>query len=300
MSISSGRSALPGIVTAVLIIIVLVTVGIITVVMRNADPNHSSARNREGPTLHTGSLATTGEASTGDGPTGDAPTGPVPDPGTVADGMNTATSPDPDDPDRVAPSPTVIHYVSPLDRAGIIQPGWRRIDDLGVQDVECRTSDVSIHDDIYNCGAISPEAQVCFPSLRGGQSYCAVSPFTTRYVTATFTGPVQEVQHRTPRPWGVVLEDGRRCVVSQGSNWGVRADGHREAYSCNGIGPEVVLSHGETPEIFDVSHERWTVKVGELGSPGDSLPPPRTVKVTGVYYAAWANEGTDNWWRIPY
>lgn len=200
MPTSSGKSPLPGIVTAVLIIIVLVTVGVTVAVMRSTDPNRATAGNSGIPTLYT--------------------------------------------------------------------------DDLGVQDVRCRTSDVSIHDDVYNCGNLSPEAQVCFPSLSRGQSYCAVSPFTTQYVTATFTGPVQEIQNRDPRPWGVVLEDGRRCVVGQGGDWGVRADGHRGAYFCNGIGPEVVLSQGETPEIFDVSRDRWTAKVGELGLPGDSLPHP--------------------------
>lgn len=292
MPTSSGKSPLPGIVTAVLIIIVLVTVGVTVAVMRSTDPNRATAGNSGIPTLYTDDLATTG----------DAPTGPVPvpEPGSIGGEADTSTAQTPDDQDRAPDGPTVIRYVSPLDRAGTIQPGWRRIDDLGVQDVRCRTSDVSIHDDVYNCGNLSPEAQVCFPSLSRGQSYCAVSPFTTQYVTATFTGPVQEIQNRDPRPWGVVLEDGRRCVVGQGDDWGVRADGHRGAYFCNGIGPEVVLSQGETPEIFDDGSDRWTVKVGELGLPGDALPPPRTVEVTEVYYAAWANEGIDNWGRAPY
>ena len=294
MPTSSGKSSLPGIVTAGLILIVLVTVGITVVVMRNADPNRVAAGNSGVSTLYTDYLATTGDA-----PTGPVPV-PVPDPETVAEGMDTATPQTGDDQDRVPHDPTVIRYVSPLDRAGTIQPGWRRINDLGVQNVECRTAEVSIHDDVYTCGELSLETQVCFPSLRRGQSYCAISPFTTQYVTATFTGPVRERQNRDPRPWGVVLEDGRRCVVGQGGDWGVRADGYRGAYSCNGIGPEVVLSHGDTPEIFDVSSDRWTVKVGELGRPGDVLPPPRTVAVTEVYYAAWANEGTDNWGRAPY
>lgn len=297
MPTSSGKSSLPGIVTAFLILIVLVTVGITVAVMRNANPNHKDAEDSGMSTLYTGDLATTRDA-----PTGPVPA-PVPEPGPLMDGESgedTAIPPTPGDQGRASNGPTVIRYVSPLDRAGTVQPGWRRIDDLGVQNVECHTAEVSLHDDVYNCGELSPETQVCFPSVSRDQSYCAISPFTTQYVTVTFTGPIREIPNRDPHPWGVVLEDGRRCVAGQGSDWGVRADGHRGAYSCNGIGPEVVLSHGETPEIFDVSSDRWTVKVGELGLPGDLLPPPRTVEVTEVYYAAWANEGTDNWGRTPY
>lgn len=294
MPTSSGKSSLPGIVTTVLILIVLVTVGITVMVMRSADPNRTDSRDSGISTLYTGDPATTRDA-----PTGPVPA-PVPEPGTVADEMDTAPPQAPDGQAPVPNGPTVIRYVSPLDRAGTVQPGWRRIDDLGVQNVGCHTAEVSIHDDVYTCGEPSPETQVCFPSVSRGQSYCAISPFTTQYVTATFTGPTREIPNRDPHPWGVVLEDGRRCVAGQGGDWGVRADGHRGAYSCNGIGPEVVLSHGETSEIFDVSRDRWTVKVGELVLPGDSLPPPRTVEVTEVYYAAWANEGTDNWGRTPY
>lgn len=183
---------------------------------------------------------------------------------------------------------TQSHHISPASRDGEVQEGWSQRGGEEVLDYDCYSSPVALSPDIYTCGPSVFAAHACFQVADVDALYCPDGPFNKQFRKINFTGPRTEVDTPSPSPWGLVLEDGRQCLARQGGAWGTRTDGYYGIYSCSGEDAKVVLAAEGAAEFIDKSRDIWTVHIGELGIGPQELPPPRTVAVTDVYFAAWA------------
>lgn len=200
------------------------------------------------------------------------------------------SDPGPTEPATSAPTTgpaTRIAHISPVNRAGQLQPGWQ-ISERGTMDTWCGDSPVAVDEGIYSCGPSALSAPACFAAT-DGIFYCPLDPLGNQVRALELNIELTDGTRGEPAPWVLELEDGRRCTIRTGGAWGSREDGYVGSYSCEG-GPEVVLAppEGDGSYGVDRSSGRWTVKLGELGMPGDTLPPPSTVGISTAYFAAWA------------
>jgi hypothetical protein len=89
-------------------------------------------------------------------------------------------------------------------------------------------------------------------------------------------------------PFALALDDGTHCFFRNGGSWGGRDDGYVGVYYCGDAGSNlrVLWLPSEGPgTCVDRSQPQWTVKVGQLGSPGQHFPPPETRTVTTAWFA---------------
>lgn len=184
---------------------------------------------------------------------------------------------------------TVIRYVSPISRDGEIQPGWRQAGETHSLEDNCNRSPVAVEDGIYQCGPSALAAMACFYNHPTEAYFCPLSPFGRQYRLLKIMGESDGTQFTQPYPWGLELDDGRECTIRQGGAWGTRDDGYFGTYSCD-TGEEFVLSTGgQHDALFTVDpNGKWTVSLGELGAVGEQFPPPSTMGLAAIYYAAWA------------
>lgn len=70
-----------------------------------------------------------------------------------------------------------------------------------------------------------------------------------------------------------------------GGSWGARSGCFGIGYVCRAA-DYVVLNDVVNDVLVDSSTPTWTVKIGELGEPGQSFPPPVEIGVTRAYFAA--------------
>ena len=152
-----------------------------------------------------------------------------------------------------------------------------------VTDVECTSpSPAAVSRNIYSCGPTAASADVCWPAS-DQDLLCMNDPWTKelhRVRARTTPSPVSPKD--VPEPVALLLDDGTQCRLRNGGAWSGRDDGYDGAYSCNADG--VVLAQGHI-EPIDRSAPAWTVKTGELGPPGTSLPPPSTHSVVTAWFA---------------
>jgi len=139
---------------------------------------------------------------------------------------------------------------------------------------------------IYYCSPTAAGAGTCWPSPPGSL-LCVDAPWDKQLHRVSYAGQLPPVQPTpTPDPFALVLDDGTRCRLRNGGAWGGRDDGYVGAYWCGDNAKLSVLALPNQPgTCIDRSAPVWTVKVGELGTPGAHLPPPQTRAVKTAWLA---------------
>jgi hypothetical protein len=152
----------------------------------------------------------------------------------------------------------------------------------------CNASPSAVADDIYTCAPTAAGAGTCWPSTPGSM-LCVDDPWTKELHRVTYAAPPPQVQPPAiSDPFAIQLDDGTHCKIRNGGSWGGRDDGYVGVYYC-GVAPanfEVLWQPSQGPgTCIDRSAPAWTVKVGQLGSPGQHFPPPQTRVVTTAWFA---------------
>ncbi|TCO33089.1 hypothetical protein EV652_10388 [Kribbella steppae] len=187
-------------------------------------------------------------------------------------------------------TPTIVVKIDPLNDAGAAKPEYavEAVDSL----LECSPyvypSPSAVSGNIYACGSTASNTDVCWIEPGADHAFCDVAPWdkTLRRFTLN-EWPVAQVKPlRDPRPWGLVLADGTRCLRRIGGSWSGRPDGWVGSYSCDAK-PFVVLADPENEyKDIDKSRPTWIVRVGELSDNTKTLPAPRPMAVKTAYYAS--------------
>lgn len=150
------------------------------------------------------------------------------------------------------------------------------------------SSPSAVGDDIYSCSPSSDETGACWPSTPGSL-LCMADPWEKRLHRVTYDGPLPQVRPPAVQdPFALVLDDGTRCRFSNGAALGGRDDGYVGVYGCGEASSSlgVLWLPSEGPgACIDRSAPAWTVKVGQLGSPGEHFPPPQTRTVSTAWFA---------------
>lgn len=152
--------------------------------------------------------------------------------------------------------------------------------------VDCTlASPAAVADNIYTCSPSAASADVCWPAA-DRELLCMIDPWTKELHGVRASAPLPAVSPREhPEPVALLLGDGSQCRLRNGGSWGSRTDGYYGAYWC-GAGHAVVLVKPDAADAIDRSAPVWTVKVGKLGAPTESLPPPDTVEVVTAWFAS--------------
>jgi hypothetical protein len=146
----------------------------------------------------------------------------------------------------------------------------------------------AVADNIYSCSPSAAGADTCWPSTPGSL-LCVDNPWDKRLHRVTYDGQLPEVQPPAiTDPFALLLGDGTRCRLRNGGAWGGRDDGYVGVYGCGAADSNLAVlwlpSQG-VGSCIDRSTPGWTVKVGQLGTPGEHFPPPQTATVSTAWLA---------------
>jgi hypothetical protein len=140
---------------------------------------------------------------------------------------------------------------------------------------------------IYSCEPAQAAAEVCWPAP--ASVLCLADPWSKGLRRFATPGALPAVEPlATPMPFALQLEDGTRCILPNGIDWGARADDMVPAYGCNpgktSVG--VLIAAGDDPvSAIDRSGPVWVVRVGELGPRDTPFESPRRRAVTTAWFA---------------
>lgn len=151
---------------------------------------------------------------------------------------------------------------------------------------DCATpSPSAVADDVYSCSPSAAGAGTCWPSTPGSL-LCIDDPWDKRLHRVNYGGALPHVQPPAVQdPLALTLEDGTRCRLRNGGSWGGRDDGYVGVYYCDGNARVLWLPSQGAGSCLDRTNPAWTVKVGQLGSPGEHFPPPQTRPVQTAWFA---------------
>jgi hypothetical protein len=148
-------------------------------------------------------------------------------------------------------------------------------------------SPAAVGTDIYSCEPAQAAAEVCWPAP--ASVLCLMDPWSRALRRFAAPGALPAVDPpATPMPFALELDDGTRCILPNGIDWGARADDMVPAYGCNpgktSIG--VLIAPGDDPvSAIDRSQPAWVVRVGELGPRDTPFESPRRHVVTTAWFA---------------
>jgi hypothetical protein len=152
---------------------------------------------------------------------------------------------------------------------------------------DCTTASPSaVANNIYYCSPSAASAGTCWPSTPGSL-LCVDNPWDKSLHRVSYDGQLPPVQApASPDPFALTLDDGTHCLLRNGGAWGGRDDGYEGVYWCGEGKPVVLCLSNQGPgTCIDRSAPAWTVKVGQLGTPGAHLPPPQMRAVTTAWLA---------------
>jgi hypothetical protein len=148
-------------------------------------------------------------------------------------------------------------------------------------------SPAAVGKDIYSCEPAQAAAEVCWPAP--ASVLCLTDPWSKALRRFARPGALPTVDPpATPMPFALQLDDGTRCILPNGIDWGARADDMVPAYGCNpgktSVG--VLIAADDDPvSAIDQSTPAWVVRVGELGPRDTPFESPRRHAVMTAWFA---------------
>jgi hypothetical protein len=148
-------------------------------------------------------------------------------------------------------------------------------------------SPAAVGKNIYACEPAQAAAEVCWPAP--ASVLCLTDPWSKALRRFASPGALPTVDPpATPMPFALQLDDGTRCILPNGIDWGARADDMVPAYGCNpgktSLG--VLIGFGDDPiSAIDRSQPVWVVRVGELGPRDTPFESPRRRAVATAWFA---------------
>ena len=148
-------------------------------------------------------------------------------------------------------------------------------------------SPAAVGKNIYACEPAQAAAEVCWPAP--ASVLCLTDPWSQALRRFAAPGALPAVDPpATPMPFALQLDDGTRCILPNGVDWGARADDMVPAYGCNPgkTSLAVLITPGDDPvSAIDRSQPVWVVRVGELGPRDTPFEWPRRHAVTTAWFA---------------
>ncbi|MGH3677500.1 MAG: hypothetical protein ACRDU5_17535 [Mycobacterium sp.] len=151
-----------------------------------------------------------------------------------------------------------------------------------------RPSPAAVGDNIYACEPSEAAAEVCWPGP--ASVLCLIDPWSKTLRRFPSPGALPAVDPPvTPIPFALLLDDGTRCILPNGIDFGGGADGRVAVYGCGqrtwSFG--VLVAPGEDPaQAIDRSQPLWKVIVGRLGPPTAQMGFVSEHTVTTAWFAA--------------
>ena len=145
-------------------------------------------------------------------------------------------------------------------------------------------SPAALSNDIYACEPSEAAAEVCWPAP--ASVLCVTDPWSKALRRFPSPGALPAVTPPAlPVPFAMQLDDGTRCILPNGVDWGGRADDTVPIYGCgNNIG--VLAPPDWDPGLaIDRTQPLWAVFVGQLGPRDTPFQPPIRHTVTTAWFA---------------
>jgi hypothetical protein len=137
---------------------------------------------------------------------------------------------------------------------------------------------------IYACEPSEAAAEVCWPAP--ASVLCAVDPWSKTLRRFPSPGALPAVNpSATPIPFAMVLNDGTRCILPNGIDWGGRADETVPIYGCGQNVGVLAPPDWNPADAIDRSQPLWAVFVGQLGPRDTPFQPPIRHTVTTAWFA---------------
>jgi hypothetical protein len=180
---------------------------------------------------------------------------------------------------------TKIVRLAPITKSGAPKTGYAV--ERGETEVDSCTASPAGGKNVASCSPSAAGADVCWVASDRIWMLCGTDPWEKKLLEVKSTTRLEEMTPvADPAPWGLVLADGAKCRLRNGGSWGGRADGFIGAYSCDRDEKEYVLVNTYTAEpTIKKIDPLWTVRIGPLGDPDTTFPPPPVVAVTTAYFA---------------
>jgi hypothetical protein len=153
-------------------------------------------------------------------------------------------------------------------------------------------SPAAVGNNIYSCDPSEAGANICWPAP--ASLLCVRDPWSRalrRFVSPGALAAVDPPQ--TPMPFALVLDDGTRCVLRAGEEWGGRADGLVPAYGCGMANWSYAVLASPDQDLagaIDRSQPLWRVQTGQVGPPTAGFWPPLPRKVATAWFAGNAGD----------
>lgn len=188
-----------------------------------------------------------------------------------------------------APAATVTITVKAVDGSGEAVNGYQVANRQGSPNLSSclDPSPAAVGNDIYSCEPAQAAASVCWPSP--ASVLCLMDPWSKALRRFAAPGALPAVDPPpAPMPFALQLDDGTRCILPNGIDWGARTDDMVPAYGCNpgktSVG--VLIPAGDDPvSAIDRSGPVWVVRIGELGPRDAAFESPRRHAVTMAWFA---------------
>lgn len=146
-------------------------------------------------------------------------------------------------------------------------------------------SPAAVNSNIYSCNPPEAAAQVCWPAP--ASLLCLADPWGKGLRRFSAPGALPAVNPpASPMPFAMQLDDGTRCILPNGIEWGGRADGTVPIYGCDGNVGILAPPEWNPPDAIDRTQPLWAVYVGQLGPRDTPFPTPIRHTVTTAWFAA--------------
>jgi hypothetical protein len=190
---------------------------------------------------------------------------------------------------RADPGTTEVITVAAVDASGQPLNGYQVVDRQSWPNLSAcpGPSPAAEGNNIYACEPSTAAAEVCWPAP--ASLLCVRDPWSKALRRFPSPGALPAVDPpETPMPFALLLDDGTRCVLPDGIDWGGRADGMVPAYGCSLTTPSLgvlIPPDWDPVSAIDRSQPLWEVYVGQLGPRDTPFEFPRRHKVATAWFA---------------
>jgi hypothetical protein len=188
-----------------------------------------------------------------------------------------------------APGATDVVTVAAVNGSGDPINGYRVINRQPSANVSrcVSPSPAAVSGNIYACDPSESAAEVCWPAP--ASVLCLFDPWSKTLRRFPSPGALPAVDPpANPMPFALLLDDGTRCILPNGFDFGGGSDGRMPVYGCGQAtwSSGVVVAPGTDPAAaINRSRPVWTVIVGQLGPPNTPMGFVAEHSVTTAWFA---------------